>query len=65
MCFKTLASKKATLWALKKSQSNDKLLQKNNDFQLKRNKKHSLKQVISITCTLEKKFSVAATFEGF
>ena len=61
---KHLFSKKAIILQLKTSQSNDKLLQKQWLPVIKWNKKHSSKQVVSITCTLEEKFSTAATFEG-
>ena len=59
----TLVSKKATIWRLEESQSNDKLLQKTMTPVIKWNKKHSSKQVVSTTYTLEETFLVAATFE--
>ena len=63
--FKTFVSKETTIWRFKKSQSNYKLLEKDNVFQLSHEiKKHSLKQVASITNTVKKKFFAAATFEG-
>ena len=52
------------MWQLKKSHSNDKLLEKITSSVITWNKKHSLKQVAFITYTLEKKFSAVAAFEG-
>ena len=56
--FKTFVSKKATIWQLKESQSNDKLLFKMMSSATAWNKKHSSKKVASIA------FFAAATFEG-
>ena len=59
--FKTLLSKKATIWLLKKSQTYRKL----NVFHLLHGiNKHSSKQAASVTCILEKKIFAAASFEG-
>ena len=62
--FKTLVSNKATIWRLKKSHSNNKLLEKITFPVITRNKKHSSKQFASITYTLEENFFAAPTFEG-
>ena len=62
-----LASKKTTIWRLKKSQSNDKFLEECNVFQLShgiKNIHHSSKQVATTTYMLEKKLFAAASFEG-
>ena len=56
--FKTFVSKKATIWRLKESQSNDKLLLKMMSSATAWNKKHLSKKVASIA------FFAAATFEG-
>ena len=55
--FKTFVSKKATIWRLKESQSNDKLLLKMMSSATAWNKKHSSKKVASIA------FFAAASFE--
>ena len=52
---KTLVSKKMTIWQLKKSYNNNKLLEKITPPVITLNKKHSSKQVASVTYTLEKK----------
>ena len=57
--FKTLASKKVAKWCLKKFQSNDKLSQKVMSFSITKNEKHSPKQVVPITYTLEKRLFAA------
>ena len=62
--FKTLVSKKTTIWWMKKSHSNDKLLEKITSSSYHMEQKHSLKQVASITYTLEKRIFAAADFEG-
>ena len=61
---KTLLSKKTIMWRLKKSQSNDKLLEKLTSSTDYMGKKHSSKQVAYITYTLEKIIFGAASFEG-
>ena len=60
-CFKTLFSKKTTF--MKKSQINDKILEKLFPV-ITWNKKHSPKQAASIIFTLEEKCFAAAAFEG-
>ena len=50
--FKTLASTKASIWRLKLPQRNDKLLWK--VMSSSNNKKHSSKQILPMTYTLEK-----------
>ena len=53
------------MWRLKKSHSNDKLLEKITSSKIITwNKKHSSKQAGSVTYTLEKNFFAAAAFEG-
>ena len=54
--FKAFVSKKAKIWGVKEYQSNDKLLSKIISFSYQWNKKHSSKQVASITYTLENIF---------
>ena len=49
--------------AVEKSQSNDKFLEKKRLPVFTWIKKHSSKQVTSITCTLEKKLFASATFK--
>ena len=53
-----------TLWRLKKSYRNDKLLEKITSSSYHMEQKHSSKQVESIKYLLEKNFFAAATFEG-
>ena len=63
--FKTLVSKKTTIWQLRKSHSNDKLWEKVTSSSYHMEQKHSSKEVASITYTLEKTIFSAATFKGF
>ena len=62
--FKTMASKKATTWRLKNPESNNKLLSKVMSYSYYTEWKHSSKQVVAITYTLDKRVSAAATFKG-
>ena len=60
--FKTLASKKASTWRLKKPQQYDKQC-KVISSHYRRNKMHLSKQIVPRTNTLEKR-AFAATFKG-
>ena len=61
---KKLLPKKVTTCRSRKLQCYNKLYEKQWLLVLIWNKKHSSKQVVPITYTLEKKFFAAATFEG-
>ena len=53
-----------TIWRLKKFHSNDKILEKVTFPVITWNKKHSWKQVASITYIVKEIFFVAAAFKG-
>ena len=56
--------KQSSNMTLQKSQCNDKLSRKVMSSSFIQNKKHSSKQVVPITQTLEKRVLAAATFKG-